>query len=82
MTKILSIFSVGALLLLSGCASNSSQTGTPDSLNEADTLQLIEKEILEADSIRLDSLHNDSIIKAKKDSIAKARKDSVAVDKD
>ena len=80
MTKILSIFSVGALLLLSGCASNSSQTGTPDSLNEADTLQLIEKEILEADSIRLDSLHNDSIIKAEKDSIAKARKDSVAVD--
>ena len=81
MTKILSIFSVGALLLLSGCASNSSQTGTPDSLNEADTLELIEKEILEADSIRLDSLHNDSIIKAEKDSISKARKDSMATAK-
>ena len=82
MTKILSIFSVGALLLLSGCASNSSQTGTPDSLNEADTLQLIEKEILEADSVRLDSLHNDSIAKVEKESISNARKDSVAVDKD
>lgn len=81
MTKILSIFSVGALLLLSGCASNSSQRGTPDSLNEADTLQLIEKEILEADSIRLDSLHNDSIIKVEKDSISKARKDSMATAK-
>ena len=73
MNKILSILSVGALLALSGCASNSSQSGTPDSLNEADTLQLIENEILEADSVRLDSLRGDSIATAEKDSIATAK---------
>lgn len=68
--KIFSFLPVDALLLLGACASGNQQSGTPDSVAEADTLKLIETEILRADSFRLDSMRKDSVSKVeKKDSL-------------
>ena len=71
---------IGFMLFLAGCASNNSQTGTPDSTNEADTIKLIEREIMEADTVRLDSLRRDSVARAEKDSVAKTLKDTLKQD--
>lgn len=53
-----------ALLMLTSCVNGSSPKDLEDSVAQVDTLMLIEKEILHADSLRLDTLRRDSAAKA------------------
>ena len=75
--KRLLFLPLSGLFFLAACSAGGTEKVGNESINQSDSLALIEQEILAADTLRLDSLRRDSLIKAEKDSLDSTLQDTL-----